>query len=262
MTPISSVTSNSVPEQINRLQQQISTGQRINSAADDAAGLVISTGQDSQIRGLSTAIRNANDGISLTQVASGALSQVTDNLQRIRELSLQAANGILNDSDRQALQSEIDQLTESSRGILEDTNFNGVALFDNESELNFQVGPDAGDQIQVQGSNLLQQVQGFEGLDVTQPDGAAQAIESIDNSLAAISERQSELGAVANRFESSIRQTQDTLVNTQAARSRITDSDLAQSISALSNEQVRNQAQIAVQAQANANAGDVLRLLG
>ncbi len=248
---------------INQRFEQVSSGQRINSAADDPAGLAISNRLDTQVGGFNVAIRNAGDGVSLTQLASGALAQVNDNLQRIRELSLQSANGTLNDTDRRALQAEASQLSASTQQILKNTNFNGVNLFDSDSEQTFQVGADSGDRVSVGGSNLLQDLQnlGLEDLDISTQSGANAALSVIDDSLSAISERDADLGAVANRLEATISQTEVSRENATAARSRIADTDIAEAASSLISEQIRNQAQIAVRSQANAQAQQVLRLL-
>ncbi len=248
---------------INQRFEQISSGNRINSAADDPAGLAISNRFDARIGGFNVAIRNAGDGISFTQLASGALGQVTDNLQRIRDLSLQSANGTLSDRDRQALQKEADQLLEGTQQILENTNFNGVNVFNNEEELTFRVGEEASAEVSVGGSNLLEQLNslGLDELNISTQEGATNALSAIDDSLAAVSERDAELGAVANRFEATISQAETSRANAAEARSRIADTDIAEAASSLISEQVRNQAQIAVRAQANGQAQQVLRLL-
>ncbi|MCT7360856.1 flagellin [Thalassolituus pacificus] len=247
-----------------QLAQQLSSGKRINGAADDAAGLAIATGLNSQTRGEQVAMRNAGDGISYTQVASGALSQVSDNLQRMRELAVQAGNGALADSDRAALQKEVTALGDSNQQILKDTSFNGQTLFSSDKTLTFQVGADAGEQIDVTAANLLQQLdeQGAYGLDVSTQQGAAAALSVVDESLSTVSSRQSELGAVANRFTAGIERSKVSAENSAAAQSRISDTDFAQATSERAAAQIREQAQIAVQAQANGEAKNILRLLG
>ncbi len=247
-----------------QLAQQLSSGKRINGAADDAAGLAIATGLNRQTRGEQVAMRNAGDGISYTQVASGALSQVSDNLQRMRELAVQAGNGALADSDRAALQKEVTALGDSNQQILKDTSFNGQTLFSSDKTLTFQVGADAGEQIDVTAANLLQQLdeQGAYGLDVSTQQGAAAALSVVDESLSTVSSRQSELGAVANRFAAGIERSKVSAENSAAAQSRISDTDFAQATSERAAAQIREQAQIAVQAQANGEAKNILRLLG
>lgn len=242
---------------------RISSGQRINNAADDAAGLAISNRMAAQLGGLNTSIRNASDGVSLIQVESGALSSITQNLQRVRELSLQAANGTLNDSDRRALQQEADQLLEASRNTLETSNFNGVKLLNSDQSQQFQVGPNVADTISVGGSNIAAALdaEGLFSVDLSTQSGAASAVGVLDSSQELINERNAELGAVANRFDSAIEALQETRINTAEAKSRIADADIAKEASELTANQIRNQVQIAVQAQANGNRGLILQLL-
>ncbi|UZE96777.1 flagellin N-terminal helical domain-containing protein [Alkalimarinus alittae] len=258
------VTSNPVSNSnVNTPYNRISTGQRINSAADDAAGLAISNKMATQLGGLNTAIRNAGDGISLVQVETGALTSVNANLQRMRELSVQAGNGALNASDRKALQKEADQLLDDTKNILETSSFNGKQLLNSDTTQPFQVGPNVSDVVSIEGKNiqgLLEQADLFD-LDLTTPDAASHAIGVLDVSLTTISERSAELGAVANRFESTINNLQDARINTAEARSRIADADIAKEASDLAANQIKNQVQIAIQAQANSSRGLVLQLL-
>lgn len=242
---------------------RIGSGQRINSAADDAAGLAISNRMAAQLGGLNTSARNAGDGISLVQVEAGALSSINENMQRIRELSIQAANGSLNRSDREALQKEADQLLQETQSTLETSNFNGVKLLSDDSELQFQVGPNVSDTISIEGKNIQEKLDG-EGLfdiDLSTQASASSALSTLDASLNIVSERASELGAVANRFESTIDNLQETAINTAEAKSRISDADIAKEATDLTANQIKDQAQIAIQAQANGNRGLVLQLL-
>lgn len=242
---------------------RISSGQRINSAADDAAGLAISNRMATQLGGLTTSIRNASDGVSFVQVESGALSSITENLQRIRELSLQAGNGALNDSDRQAIQKETDQLLESTSSILETSNFNGVQLLNDDATQQFQVGPNVSDTISIEGKNIQQTLtdEGLFDINLSTQAGASAALSTLDNSLDVVSERSSELGAVANRFDSTIDNLQESRINTAEAKSRIADADIAKESSELTAKLIQNQAQIAIQVQANGNRGLILQLL-
>ena len=242
---------------------RISSGQRINSAADDAAGLAISSRMATQLDGLSMSIRNASDGVSFVQVESGALSSITENLQRIRELSLQSGNGALNDSDRQALQKEADQLLEATNSILETSNFNGVQLLNDDKSQQFQVGPNVSDTIAIDGKNIQEALtsEGLFDINLSTQAGASAALSALDNSLGVVSERNSELGAVANRFDSTINNLQESRINTAEAKSRIADTDIAKEASELSAKLIQNQAQIAIQAQANGNRGLILQLL-
>ena len=242
---------------------RIGSGQRINGAADDAAGLAISNRMVTQLGGLTTSIRNASDGVSFVQVESGALSSITQNLQRIRELSVQAGSGALNDSDRQALQKESDQLLESTKSILDASNFNGVQLLNDDAAQQFQVGPNVSDVISIEGKNIQQSLtnEGFFDIDLSTQAGASAALGTLDSSLDVMSERSSELGAVSNRFDSTIDSLQESRINTAEAKSRIADADIAKEASELMATLIQNQAQIAIQVQANGNRGLVLQLL-
>lgn len=254
----------SVGSQQNRLLQQISSATKVNSAADDAAGLAIATKMDAQLSGDAVAMRNAADGISYAQTASGALDSVASNLQRMRELAVQAGNGIYNDSDRAAMQKEYSALAEDTQNILKTSSFNGQTLFDSNSELSFQVGADAGDQISISSVDLATALEESGALtsSLTSQSGAADALSALDDSLQQVSSEQANYGAAISRFESSINSTQIRAENTAAAQSRIMDTDLAAATADLAKEEIKNQARIAVQAQANGNAQQILRLLG
>jgi flagellin len=242
--------------------ERISSGSRINSAADDAAGLAISTRFDASISGKEQAIRNSNDAISLTQISEGSVSSVKDDLQRIRELSVQSANGSLSDSDRQGLQTEVNQLVENISSTIESSNFNGQSLLTSDDDIAFQVGGDAGDQLNVSGGNLQQQLEdlGLNDLDISTQAGASSAIQLSDDALDAISGVESNLGATQNRLESTIDNLSSGVVSESASNSRTADSDLAKEISELAAKLVKEQAQTSVQAQANDNLKIMLRL--
>lgn len=243
--------------------ERISSGKQINSAIDGAAELSIASRISAQVKGLDIASRNAGDAISLTQVADGALGSINDNLLRIRELTLQSANGTLTDQDRQGLAAEADQLKEENRNILEKTSFNGVSIFNNDSNLNFQVGPNTGDQLTVEGQNLQQQLSssGLDDIDLSTQQGATDALAVIDQATSDINARASEFGATANRIESTVNELQSSKINASAAQSRVEDADLAKELTKISAGLIQEQAQIAVQAQANASRGFALQLL-
>ncbi len=242
---------------------RISSGKRINSAADDAAGLAISNRMSSQVNGYNVAIRNSGDGVSFTQVANGALSSINDGLQRARELSLQAANGTLTAEDRRGIQKEIDQILTQTNDTLEKTNFNGVKIFDSEKAISFQTGPDAGDTVEISSTDLKQTIAdtGLSSISVTTPESASAAISVLDKAMEEINSDAAEFGAVANRFESTIDTLSQSRENAEASRSRISDADLAKEITNLISKDIRNQVDIAVRAQANSNRENVLRLL-
>ncbi len=249
--------------------KKLSSMYRINSAKDDAAGAAIVQLQTAQIRGTSQGIRNTNDGISLAQTAQAGLGQVTDNLHRMRDLAVQAANGTNSASDRNALQSEMNQLSQSNTDITGSSSFNGKLIFPSESEsISFQVGADASaaDQISVSLNSLegLNSVSGGEGtaIDVSQADSAQTAIDQIDADLAAVAEQSAGFGAVENRFSAAIENSQSYSINTQASRSRIADTGVAKQVAELLKSQILEKSSMAVAGHANQSRQMVLSLLG
>lgn len=241
---------------------QLASGSRINSAKDDAAGLAISAKITSQLDGFDTAIRNANDSISAIQVADGALNSLNSNIQRIQELALQSGNGALNDQDRQALQQEANQLIDENNRILQDTNFNGKPLLSSSDDLDTQLDQ-TGKTITLEGNNLAKSFEdaGFDEIDISSASGANTALSTLNDVSELVSSRASELGAVSNRIENSIENIATSRVNAAEARSRISDTDFATATTELAANLVRNQAQIAVQAQANGQQDRILQLL-
>jgi flagellin len=251
-------------QRVDRSNEQMSSGLRINSAADDAAGLAISTGLNSENRGQLQAIRNASDGISLTQTASGALKGITENLQRIRELSVQSANGSYSDQDRALLNKEAQGLLEQTASVLESANFNGNSLFGESNQSSYQVGPDSGDLLSVESNNLQQKTEqlGLGDINLSTQNGASQAIELSDALFAAVNETAVSYGALENRFESRISDLQEQSINSAESASRIQDVDYAKASSERSAALIQEQVGIAMQAQANKSAGNILKLLG
>lgn len=255
-------------------QQQIASGRRINSAADDAAGLAIATRLSSQINGNQQAQQNAINAQSLIQTEDGALQGISAGLERLQEIAVQQGNGILNDSDRQALTSEAQQITDQIRQTTEQSQFNGRAVFQSDNlqssslqntretaDFEFQVGEDAGDSLSLSANTLADGLnQALSEIDFSSAD-SADALDTLSGLQQQISERQTELGAVSNRLDASINNLTQSNENSQAARSRIEDADLATSVSELIRGQIQQQAQIATQLQANAGAENVLRLL-
>lgn len=245
--------------------ERISSGQQINRASDNAAGLATSERLGREIDGLGVAIRNAGDGISYSQVGSGGLENLRNDFSRIRELALQAGNGTLNSSDRQALQKESDQLLGNIRQNLQNTNFNGQSLFNSDEDVSFQVGSGTGEgsSVSVGPQNLNRQLQdsGALSVDLSDPQAAAETISRIDGGLETINETDSTLGAVANRLESSVNQLRTQQQSAAEARSRIADTDIAKEASNLISNQIREQAELAVQSQANGQSRYVLSLL-
>lgn len=245
--------------------ERLSSGFRINRAADDAAGLQISDRLTSQIEGISQSVRNANDAISLVQVGEGALAEVTTSLQRIRQLSIQSQNGINSSSDRAALQQEVTALVSEISRIGADTQFGNVNILDGTFSSTFQVGANAGQSISVNlsrsggfGASGL----GVGSVDISTSSGASAAITSIDSAISAIGSQRASLGALQNRFQSTVRNLAAVEENLSAARGRIRDTDFASETASLTQNQIVQQASISVLSQANQRPQAALSLLG
>lgn len=245
--------------------ERLSSGFRINRAADDAAGLQISDRLTTQVQGLNQAVRNANDAISLTQTAEGALGEVTNSLQRIRQLAVQAQNGINSSADRLALQKEVSALkTEISR-IGTDSQFAGVDILTGGYSAAFLVGANGGQTISVN----LSRSGGFGAsglsigsLSVATVANASAALTSIDNAISTIGGVRADLGALQNRFQSTIRNLSNISENIAGARSRIRDTDFATETAELTRNQIVQQASLSVLSQANQRPQSALSLLG
>src|SRR5690606_34709845 len=245
--------------------ERLSSGSRINSAKDDAAGLQISNRLTSQINGLNVAVRNANDGISIAQVAEGAMQESTNILQRMRELALQAANGSNSEDDRAALQKEVVQLQDELTRISGTTAFGGRELFDGSfTDVNFQVGSQSGETISFSLTAIDANTLGVDAIDVSGADdtGAQAAIDLIDTAMQTIDDQRADLGAVQNRFSSTIANLQNISENVSASRSRILDTDYAVETANLTKNQIMQQAGTAMLSQANQLPQAVLSLLG
>lgn len=235
---------------------RLSSGLRINSAKDDAAGLAISERMTAQIRGLNQAARNANDGISLAQTAEGAMVEVTNNLQRIRELAVQASNDTNTDDDRNALQAEVKQLKLEIKRVAEQTKFNGTALLDGTfTSKSFQVGANTAETISIDNivnidkdttdedggaiaddsstSTLTTTSVNFSDLKVSTFAEAQTTLTAVDDALQIVNSSRANLGAIQNRFSSAIASLQTTSENLSASRSRIQDADFAAETAAM-----------------------------
>ena len=251
--------------------QRLSTGLRVNSAKDDAAGLAIAERMNTQVRGMNVAIRNANDAISLSQTAEGSLSKINDMGQRMRELAVQSANATNNDSDRASLNQEYQALAEEIKRNLAGASFNGTKLFATAAALTFQVGANAAttDQITIKtenlaGDNSIVEVIGAAGADAASigtAAGASAALGKLDTMLATVNSKRAEFGATQNRFEAVIQTLQVSAENQTAARSRIMDADFASETASLTRSQVLQQAGTAMLSQANSLPNNVLSLL-
>ena len=237
--------------------QRLSSGLRVNSAKDDAAGLAIADRMNTQVRGIQVAIRNANDGISLAQTAEGALATMTDALQRMRELAVQAQNGSNGTGDRANLDTEYQQLSAEITRIATQTKFNGVAIVGAGAGAQvFQVGPNNGDTLTVTTSVVTTVTGG-----VTTAGAASTAMAAIDAQLDAISTSRATYGAAMSRFGFAISNLQITGENQSAARGRIMDADFASETANLARAQILQQAGTAMVAQANQLPQQVMQLL-
>ena len=242
--------------------QRLSSGYKINRAADDAAGLSISEKMRSQIRGLNKASDNAQDGISLIQVAEGALNETHSILQRMNELATQAANDTNTSTDRGAIQKEIDQLTEEIDRIRSTTQFNTQNLLDGKfTAKNLQIGSLSGQSITLSISNMNASELGVGSLSVTSFAVAGQAMTAIQTAIDSVSDQRSKLGAIQNRLEHTINNLDTASENMQTAESRIRDTDMAEEMVNYSKNNILAQAGQSMLAQANQSNQGVLTLL-
>lgn len=245
--------------------EKLSSGYKINRAADDAAGLAISEKMRRQVKGLTQASANAQDGISVVQTAEGALNEVHEMLQRMNELATKAANDTLQSTDRSYIQSEITQLATEITRTATATEFNNQQLLDGSfTGKNLQVGSetDAQNQILVSIGSMSATTIGVNALDVSSHDLSKAAITSIKTALNTVSEQRSNLGAVQNRLEHTIKNLDNVVENTQAAESQIRDTDMATEMVKYSNNNILAQAGQSMLAQANQSNQGVLSLLG
>ncbi|MCO7256118.1 flagellin [Dickeya oryzae] len=249
--------------------ERLSSGLAINSAKDNAAGSGIVNGMTSQIKGLTQASKNANDGVSLVQTAEGNLDTINDNLQRIRELAVQAANDTNGTNDRSAIQTEINRRVDEINRVAASANFNGKALLDGSvtaTGFNIQVGAGttANDAISVGSSALINATTGGLGVsttDVSSATSATAVVAAVDSALQKINTAKANIGATLNRFQSTIDNLSNTINNLSSARSRIQDADYATEVSNMSRAQILQQAGTSVLAQANQVPQTVLKLL-
>lgn len=252
--------------------QRLSSGLRINSAKDDAAGLAISQTLTSAINGNNQAINNANDGISVGQTAEGALGQVANNLQRIREIAVQASNGSVSNTNRSQLQNEVDQLTQEISRIIQTTQFNGTSLLSGGAVLTFQVGSSgaASNQVSISSvdmtsagvlSSYNSSLSATGTINVTTQSGASAVLSALDSDIAQISTVRSTFGAVQNRFDAVVANLQNYVQNLTAANSRILDVDFASETAKLTQNQILQQAGASILKQANTMPQTALTLL-
>ncbi|WP_380788274.1 flagellin [Sphingomonas sp. R86521] len=261
----SSNASTSAQMALSTSMQRLSTGMRINSAKDDAAGLAISASMTSQIKGMNQGIRNANDGISMAQTAEGALDEVTNNLQRMRELEVQKSNGTYSTDDKANITAEQDALAAQITNVLTNTKFNGTPLFAGSAgtsgKVSVQAGANTVDKIDLDlGGNLLT-TSGVEDVVATGAAKTGATIENYDTAIGNISTRRASLGASQNQLQSAVNNLTSNATNLSDARSRIQDTDYSAETTALAKAQILSQASTAMLSQANQSTQSVLKLL-
>lgn len=250
--------------QMGKTMEKLSSGFRINRAADDAAGLAISEKMRFQINGLSQAQRNAQDGISLIQTAEGALTEVHSMLQRLNTLANQAANGTYDDTDRTKIQLEVTELLGEIGNIANTVNFNGIDLLKASASVNFQIGSDANTTIKIDLKAMTTGALGLSGINVggSSASGANAAITAIKAAISTVSTQRATFGAVQNRLEHTVNNLGVMVENLSASESRIRDADMATEMTAFTKNQILVQAGTAMLAQANSAPQSVLKLLG
>ncbi|MDE2597650.1 MAG: flagellin FliC [Sphingomonadales bacterium] len=257
--------SNTATAMLGVAMQRLSTGKRINSAKDDAAGLAISTQMTAQIQGMGQGIRNANDGISLAQTAEGALNEVTNMLQRVRELAVQSASDTYTSANRTNMQQEVSSLQTQISQVLSGTKFNGVALFSTTSgsnvSFNIQAGANTSDVVTltstaIDGTNLS-----ATALDVTTPALAQTTMNNVDKALTDVVKTNSSLGAGESQLSSAVNNLTSASTNLSDSRSRIMDTDYSAETTAMAKAQILSQASSAMIQQANQAQQNVLSLL-
>ena len=258
--------------ELSKTMEQLSTGSKINSAADDAAGLAMAAKFTSQIKGLDMAVKNANDGISMISTAEGALNEVVNMLQRMRELAVQSSNGTMTGDDRTYMDKEYQQLDEEIDRIEKNTQWNSTNVLDgtvgSSGTVTFQVSASftagsgstaSNDVIQVDFGNLANDTASLG--DVTDIDKANTAIGALDTAIKAVNEQRATFGAASNRLEHAVDNMTNIRVNAEASRSRIEDTDYAEATAELAKAQIIQQAATAMLAQANQLPQNVLSLL-
>ncbi|AIF98143.1 flagellin N-terminal helical domain-containing protein [Alteromonas australica] len=250
-----------IQERQNSLFEKLASGKQVNDATDGAAAQQIIDRLTSEVEGSRQAVSNVYDGISLAQVAEGGLSIINDDVNRIRELTLQSGSGILSDGDRQALQSEISQLQDNISQTIEQTNFAGKPLLSEDGALSFQVGANAGNSVDIETQDFASQLSSVLSIDLTSGTSINDALSAADDAIELVGGAQGELGATQNALQSTARNLTQANVNAAESRSRIQDLDFAQATSQQAANDVLSQSALTIQAQANQQEGQVLALL-
>jgi flagellin len=250
---------------LSKSMERLSSGLRINSAADDAAGLAISVGMDAQVKSMNQAVRNANDGVSLAQTAEGSLNETTNILTRMRELAQESATGTVSDAQRTSIQNEFTQLSSEIDRIANATQFNGANLLDGSlsAGVSFQIGTNntGNDSITMSVTSATASALGLSSTSVSTQATAQSALGSIDSAIASVSTLRGTLGAVQNRLQSTINNLQVAVENVSAAESRIRDVDVAAETANMTRANILVQAGVSILAQANQSPQAALKLL-
>ncbi len=261
-------------DSIMKNMEKLSSGERINRAGDDASGLAVSEKMRSQIRGLNQASKNIQNGVSFIQTTEGYLNETTDILQRVRELAVQSANGIYSDEDRMQIQVEVSQLVAEVDRIASQAQFNGMNMLtgrfaqDGEGIMQFQIGANVDQNTRVFIGTMTATSLGLKGaqggdeqISIASPDEANMTLATIDEALKNVTKQRADLGAYQNRFEMAAKGINIAAENTQAAESRIRDTDMASEMVEFTKNQILTQAGTAMLAQANSQSQTVLALL-
>ncbi len=262
-------------DNIMKNMEKLSSGERINRAGDDASGLAVSEKMRSQIRGLNQASRNINNGVSFIQTTEGYLQETTDILQRVRELAVQAANGIYSDEDRMQIQVEVSQLVSEVDRVASQAQFNGMNLLtgrfgaNSDRIMQFHIGANMDQNARVYVGTMTAQALGLKGaqggeddsISIKEPESANATIGTIDSALLVVSKQRADLGAYQNRFEMAAKGVDVAAENTQAAESRIRDTNMANEMVNYTRNQILTQSGTAMLAQANSKSQNVLALL-
>ncbi len=257
--------SNAAQIGLSQAMERLSTGKRINSAKDDAAGLAISASMGAQIRSMNQAISNANDGMSMTQTADGALGEISNMLQRVRELATQSASGTYSTADRTNMNAEVSALKTQMSSILTNTAFNGVKLFDGTAgtsgTVTIQAGAAAADTVTISFASITTTTLGVNATTVDTAANATTALGAVDSALTALNTSRATFGAAQSQLQSVVNNVTTNVTNLSDARSRIEDADFSAETTQLAKAQILNQASTAMLAQANQSQQGVLSLI-
>ncbi len=246
---------------LGQAMERLSSGKRINSAKDDAAGLAIATRMDAKVRGLNQAVRNANDGISLAQTAEGAMAEISNILVRMRELAVQSSNGTAAASDRTAIDAEADALVAQIGDITSRTDFNGTVLIDAAKTISIQTGVESGETVDIALVAMTAAGLGVAAVDLSTSAGASTALNLLDTAIDTVATQRANIGAVQNRLDATVNNLTSTATNLTESKSRIEDADFSAESTKLASAQILSQASTAMLAQANQSQQGVLNLL-